>query len=453
MPVPTPSQPFTNTNSEWLRVFQNVPVQWQSILDGMLFAPTYTSYWEQLAGGITENEAADSYNQALLTYLMTDTSFCDLMANCLEPIAITDYDDLTNGQKRILRALQGIGDTYNNSFYSVQSPVFSEKPITSDVSCDLDRLFAQCLQLTDYLNDAIEDLLEKLGLFVANTSRFITELIDIVPVMAQVQVIADVVQWLIDTAITAYPAFYDSATRTRIACDLFCLAQDNNCILDVDLAQQYFNRRAGFGFGSDTNYLQVVINMMTAVGDLVIDSLHAWLLSTIGNAGKFGLIPSADTLLTMMQAFSNDTNSDWTFLCDCTPKQYFMYYLSPSGNQQFSDFGFLTAGRDYYFWTLGDIATFSGYGQPLWVADGVWSSDDNWDTWRQGIGSNAQLFVGQTGALPVFPNDYNPYHIYIHHWIPTGAQTSPVGLKFYGTSLTDIVGEIRIVLSNRLASK
>jgi len=249
---------------------------------------------------------------------------CDDVAGCIENSEATRsalYDWLLE----TLRLHRGTGDDMDlivsggggDTYLSQTFVELADDPIIElGVGCNNDQLFAFCRQLVQWLNRAIQDVLEQVEV-ATNGLEAVEIVIDEVPVGGQ---IAAFIDFFISSFTEAYLGQYTTDLENELACDLFCMAQANNCELTFRDVADYFADR--ITLTSEVNGLQDVIDFiisLTPIGDEWVNNGMA-LITQILAFGAEWAGASLNTVRAIWAAMSNDSDSDWVELCDeCPP--------------------------------------------------------------------------------------------------------------------------------------
>lgn len=252
----------------------------------------------------------------LWTRSLNTMPLCDQIADCItntqqgSPLdtALRRYSQNTEQVPRV-------GESGQDGVY----PPLSGEILVNE--CNLDTLFALVTQVVDYANIAIEDMLESLEGATGRVER-IGAIIEAIPLVGLLP-IDDVFQFvdqMIDNFRDNYTSQYNQTLRNEYRCDLFCIAQANDCILDIQDIAEYFLSRVSATFDPVTvaeAFDWFVFG--TFSGNLIVHGMHALLFQVLSFGSTF---LSVDVALyqRLLRSFSNDSDSDWQTLCDECPE-------------------------------------------------------------------------------------------------------------------------------------
>lgn len=181
------------------------------------------------------------------------------------------------------------------------------------ISCDPDNIFATTLQLVQLFNAVSSDLYDRVEL-TANQAAAFGALFELVPPIGQVIEVAEVIATQL---VVSYDASYNVTLEQDLACRWFCLMLDNDCVLTLDmllddLADLMTEPISLAGDFEDA--IDFLLGQQWS-GDKVVYATFAALLVVI-KYGSSWLGMTFVRLQRTLAAIANDTNSDWTVLCD-----------------------------------------------------------------------------------------------------------------------------------------
>lgn len=216
--------------------------------------------------------------------------------------------------------IQAVNEAYNPIAPGQNMPpdVTGQSLTPPNPTCDLDLLFGQCDKLIEQMNTNNIDAQQVIESFT-NVAERVSELVQAIPGIGILPVdeIIDYAQTLwSDDLFEAYEANDTDPYRTTLKCELFCLAQDNDCSLTLDLILQYFGDRLGSD-PSDT-LADIIIYLLsgtwsgTEINDLFFYAQAVFM--------KFGNDFFGTTGLNPFKIYMSlaDPNDNWPILCpDC----------------------------------------------------------------------------------------------------------------------------------------
>lgn len=180
------------------------------------------------------------------------------------------------------------------------------------LSCENDNVFATALQFVELLNATSVDVYDVVEA-ANNNLEAVGDVLILVPPFGQV---ISVVNVIVDSFALGYDAQYTNALRDELACEIFCLILDNDCEVTMVELMQFFAGKLSISI-SLLNF-SVFISYLTAQAFTGADIVYATFLSILGVVYFGGKYAGLDlTRFTRsLAAIQNDTNSDWSVLCD-----------------------------------------------------------------------------------------------------------------------------------------
>ena len=296
---------------------------------------------------------------------------CEELQECLQPL----FDALRQqvNQDAIFRQ------------YGTENPTgvpLSEEAINADLAnasnpeCDLDILWAQCLQVIEYSNQLIMDALE-IAESAANDMELV-EAITQLPVIDELgaDAIAGYINLLQEGLAENYAAQYTQEYLDDAACALFCLAKAD-CAVTLERISQVFKTRVEAHFSTPFGALATISDLFFYFIDLDIDgTIIADVLMLIiweGGVLTNQLLGDVGTksLETLLQLAVNDANDDWLILCPDCPNEFEV----PATADPFETDGFDTGM---------DLVTGTEY---VITASGLWNGGAGGDVDADGTGT------------------------------------------------------------------
>lgn len=188
------------------------------------------------------------------------------------------------------------------------------------VSCDIDSVFGATTQLTDFLNMLSVDLLEIFTGAFAVPER-LADVISAIPVVETLPLdeILEFSAKMAQQIENSYNSAYDSQIRDDFRCDLRCLTLDNDCILTLEIARDYFYDKIVIAV-TKTDFLQIVNDVIANnwLGEQSIYLMHFMILQAIIYGGEI-LGIDVNRISRQVATFFNDPDPDWSTLCDECP--------------------------------------------------------------------------------------------------------------------------------------
>jgi len=222
-------------------------------------------------------------------------------------------------------ALQDVIASYANGGVTAQLTDAPDETIQGtdisggqSASCNDDNLFGMVTGLVDLINNMATDIIEQITAS-ANVAARAGDMIESIPVIGVLPFddALQITESFLDDIAQNYAANYTTSLRDEYRCDLFCLAQDNGCVLTFEMVFDYFNDRLVTGITTiDMEDVLEYFTQGTFSGVELVDAWHAF----VSGLMMFGAsITGIDDkkMLKIVAALWNDPDSDWSILCDC----------------------------------------------------------------------------------------------------------------------------------------
>lgn len=233
---------------------------------------------------------------------------------------------------------QAVLDCINNtqeiqdaiSYYSSTSNIQNTTPesatnlatnlLGTPAGCDNDIIYGMTVQLVEFMDRTIKDLFEAIDAsqFAAVNAGYIIKLIPVLETLP-IDELFELTDKLVDEVETAYLGASTQILKTQIACDLFCIAQANNCVLTLEDVRDYFEAESGLVV-TYTNPLVFINDFIsgTFIGNVAYYGMNLLFSQILVFGGKF-LEFLFEDYLQIIQAMYNDPNPDHVTECDACP--------------------------------------------------------------------------------------------------------------------------------------
>lgn len=253
---------------------------------------------------------------------------CSWILECLDNPAFVDAMDdfiaslLQNANSATSQALtQIMQQQINNAQGYPLSASASVAPLNQvGETCDHDELWGSCLNTVVTLNRLNVDFMETVAA-AANNQEAISYIVGAIPVLETLP-IDELVQ--LAAKINAfvkefYEAGYDKDLETEMACELYCRAVENDCVLNMELLKEYFWTEAeqveGFedAFQTALTIIQAMANWQEMLGEQIVIIMMAC------NVGFLSFLNSALGMSFgnfQLKAKAGIPDDDWE-LCEC----------------------------------------------------------------------------------------------------------------------------------------
>jgi len=310
MPIPLPELPEDNTGI--CLIIPNSP-EWRQIYLGALVLLQQWWYWD-----VSDPELSESVIQRVMecSYLTSKDGVEDCsMDFCLKMI------ECINDNEAVRQAIASLSTTSNiNSSSPENETNLAGELINSPVGCDNDIIYGMTVQLVEFADRLIKDLLE--GIKASNLSGDnVGFLIGAIPVVETLPIdeLFEMGYKIANDMEVAYLSASTELLKTEIACELFCLAQDNDCILTLEMVRDYFQEKADVTFDY-SDPLSFALDFISGVfvSNAVYYGMNILFFQVMAFGGKF-LEYYFEDYLRVINSMFNDPNPDWSTECDDCP--------------------------------------------------------------------------------------------------------------------------------------
>jgi hypothetical protein len=296
-----------------------------------IYVPKDVAYLRALRGAIGElaynwnwqrdvdNTASQVVQNWLTQIIEADTIFNANEGECVDICAELLNCILTNAD--IQQAIANYSSVSNISSSQPENETnLAGQLINSPDGCDNDIIYGMTVQLVEFADRLIKDLLE--GIKASNLSGDnIGFLIGAIPVVETLPIdeLFELGYKLANDMEVAYLSASTELLKTEIACELFCIAQANDCVLTLEMVRDYFQTKADVVFSYD-NPLSFAIDFITGVfvGNAVYYGMNILFFQIMAFGGKF-LEYLFEDYLRVINSMFNDPNPDWATECDECP--------------------------------------------------------------------------------------------------------------------------------------
>lgn len=295
------------------------------ILAGLLGQMTRATNWEGF-----EADRLDRAEKCLAGYLATDWGDCmdcSDVQNCIETDegvqgaiinevnnAIATNETTINSILQALQTQYNTGTPMTNSGDSMTPPGTFE---TEDV-CDLDKLWSGCLYLSQYLDQLITDFFEQIA-ELTEAAKIVAKASGAIPVLGEyIQSVIEFALALQEKVAVTYAGEQSEEVIQNIACDFFCLAQQN-CSLSVDDVIGIMASRLGEITPAEFGSVIEVFITGTFEGVQIVEVAYLLALSAIKFGQQFGDALGVRPISDIMRIGASDPQDAWMVICDVCP--------------------------------------------------------------------------------------------------------------------------------------
>jgi len=331
-------------------------VEWLSLFTGLVSQLRYGWYWDRSTGDLDAIR-----DRAKRVYFEMQDQNGDCMAlDCAEVADCIETSEavqaaLSAFMQAQIESAQGVPLTDATKAQALNQ--------NSDI-CDKDSLWGSCLNVIQTINRLNMDFLETVEA-ATNNQEAVDLVISAIPILETLPVdeALEFVNKIREFVQEFYLAGYDLDIEAEFACELFCAAVANDCVLNTQVITDYFWARAealvGWenAFLSSLALLSAAANWVEQTGEEVVICMFAL------NVGFLNFLNSAlgmDFGHFKLKARSGIPDDDW-MLCECA-------------NAWVHEFDFTIDDGGFVDWTVG--GTFGGD----YIAATGWSTIDNTST-------------------------------------------------------------------------
>lgn len=191
--------------------------------------------------------------------------------------------------------------------------------ITDCGSADKDKIYGYVTQFVDFIDTVIVDIFQVIEA-ATNSIELLSAILDAFSPFSNVfNAALDAAEFIQDTFAELYYAGVTLEVKSQIACDLFCIAVQRDCVLTLNDINIYFADQLQTEITSDdiNDYISYFIGLDTQLPAKIFALAAFALVShTLAWGGEVIGIGNAARLIALTAAMSNDPNSDWVVLCD-----------------------------------------------------------------------------------------------------------------------------------------
>lgn len=279
--------------------------------------------------------------------------FCQMIIDCID-------DEESGVGARIAELVATITeDTLRETAQSYNNVPLA---VNFNPTCDKDILFGQCTQLVEYLHQQNLEFLRVLEV-VTNIAEQVATIIGAIS-GAKGQTVSAVVEWItfVQNSIAEnYEAQVTLAYKEECACALFCLAQQNSCIIDPAEIYRVWRERLVSAVTIDSLFNETVDFLVAGVwtGTEIADVMFFAQLAFRSQIGQYIEAIAYSDIDIRLAVYSNDPDPDWVILCDECPVEwtYEQDWLASRDGWEFFPVGGFGAQVGTWIITEGFIST------------------------------------------------------------------------------------------------
>lgn len=310
------------------------------VVAGAIKTMMFRYYWQGTEEQI--DEATARMRRMYLEYQEQDgCMICEQIIDCINSdpdtreALVNWFIDAAQNNPLIVQA---INEAYNPIAPGQNMPpdVLNESLTPPNPTCDLDLLYGQVSTLIDHMNTNNIDAQEIIESFT-NSAERISELVGAIPGIGILPVdeIIDYAQNLwSDDLFEAYAATDTEGYRNELKCALFCLAQDNDCQLTLDIVMNYFAGRLAVNTSDTLSDIIAYLITGTWSGTEVNDLFYF----AQTNFMKFGNEFFGTVGLNGFQIYLKlaDPDDDWMTVCEDCPSFWTRTYDFVAGEDDWT---------------------------------------------------------------------------------------------------------------------
>lgn len=261
---------------------------------------------------------------------------------------------------------------------------------------DKDSLYGAIFNLVRYVNQVNIDALQQLSQ-LGNLAQQVDKLISAATGgLTPFDEVAAYVDFLVNELLEEYEATVDEALLETVTCDLFCIAVNSGCNLNMSDVINYYGSKIGSDVLDLTNSLLQVFQFATTgtfSGDQYFYFMTTFQFITVALTDHFFNVDGMNQYMVQMAVGANSPDNDWTLLCDECPTMYrvktYNFIYGQEGFDICGGFGEYTGTR----FKGTDIETFGTYSKLFEVC--LDSFDPTWSV--RGARINGQRNKDSTG--------------------------------------------------------
>ena len=284
--------------------------------------------WQTRWSGTPSLDTIEAWRDELFSKLIGECAVdCDDVIACLIDALGGEGTDISVTLQDWIQENQGIIPPYppvtGVAIDEVDTNLNSE-------SCDSDTIFGFSIQLVQLFNALVENLFEIIEV-ATNGAELIAGAVDSIPLLSEV---TDYIVYIQDSIYENYLANYDVALEKQIACDLFCLMQDNapTCTLTWDDILVYLSLKTAYELSDVkiTDWADFVV-AGTWDGDEFVYIMFMTVAAVLAAGGDWAGI-TLQQVQNIVTSFFNDPDDDWITLCDTCAWIYTIDFTSEQGD-------------------------------------------------------------------------------------------------------------------------
>lgn len=291
-----------------------------ALLAGLLKLPGRSFNWTG-ADQAKRYALAESWRIAYDTTDWDQCMNCEELQACLQPL-------LDAQTQQILELVQNINNygTENPGQPMTTGQLTENLAGTSNPECDHDILWAQCLAIIQYTNQAIVDTLEKVE--AANNVSELVGLTGEIPFLGLIATqlgiegVAETVNYFQEAIEDQYLAQYTEPVEVELACQLFCICRDD-CVVSIDRVFGMFAGNVAALVPDEPTDLLELVEIIAGVDfdDTEVVNIMMWFAWAGAKVAQFfvGEALASGTLQLLLKLAVNDANNDWELLCTSCP--------------------------------------------------------------------------------------------------------------------------------------
>lgn len=227
------------------------------------------------------------------------------------------------------------GDTIpdeNTPAWDVTTPEeFAEDFSVSTDGCDdadKDAIYGGVYQLVRYVNQVNIDALQSLSQ-LGNLASQIDKLVSAATGgLTPFDEVASYVDFLVNELLEEYEATVTETLLDSVTCDLFCIAVNSNCTINLSDVINYYGSKLGSTALDLTDSLLNVMQFATTgtfSGDEYFYFMTTFQFITVALTDHFFDVSGIQNYKTQILAGMNSPDADWMLLCDACPPLYRLF--------------------------------------------------------------------------------------------------------------------------------
>lgn len=241
--------------------------------------------------------------------ILSSLNFCQDVADCITDPSSPAYEAVVNiASEQSQNAIRDYAQSLNTS----------DLTGNSNPTCDKDILFGQCLQLVEYMDTINKDVLEIIEV-ATNPVEGVASVVGSISGVdeSNADAFLEWVAFIQQSIEDNYDAQITQSYLEARACEIFCVAVNNNCSIDPTTLFNIWRDRLNSQLQIDNLIGEAILYLISGVwtGEEIADFMF---FSQLAFRSMWGYIvgeTAYNDIDFRLKMFANDPNPDWALLC------------------------------------------------------------------------------------------------------------------------------------------